>query len=161
MTRPFASICALTVRIRSDGTAKPMPTEPPCGERIAVFMPITLPSCVAITTRPSASAGLADTGPPDGKLRLYAMPGGAAPVVVEIGAQRRVGVAGANTLPPSFELWTTVQAPLDEWTELAQVQQDDLMLAGAMEITPMDVELLCYEATTYYGMVVAAYRPRS
>lgn len=51
-------------------------------------------------------------------------PGGAAPVVVEIGAQRRVGVAGANALPPSFELWTTVQAPLDEWTELAQVQQD-------------------------------------
>ena len=30
----------------SDGIAKPMPIEPPDGDRIAVFMPITLPSCV-------------------------------------------------------------------------------------------------------------------
>ena len=30
----------------SDGMAKPMPTEPPEGDRIAVFIPITLPSWV-------------------------------------------------------------------------------------------------------------------
>ena len=34
-----------------------------------------------------------------------------------------------------------------------------LMLAGAMEITPMDVDFLTYEAPTYYGMVVATYHP--
>ena len=28
----------------SEGTAKPMPTEPPVGDRIAVLMPITSPS---------------------------------------------------------------------------------------------------------------------
>lgn len=35
-----------------------------------------------------------------------------------------------------------------------------LMLAGAQQITPMDVEFLCYEAPTYYGMIVATYHPR-
>lgn len=34
-----------------------------------------------------------------------------------------------------------------------------LMLAGAMDITPMDVDFLSYEAPTYYGMVVATYHP--
>ena len=31
----------------SDGIAKPMPIEPPDGDRIAVFTPTTLPSCVS------------------------------------------------------------------------------------------------------------------
>lgn len=35
-----------------------------------------------------------------------------------------------------------------------------LMLAGAFEITPMEVDFLSYEAPTYYGMVVATYHPR-
>ena len=35
-----------------------------------------------------------------------------------------------------------------------------LMLAGAMEITPMDVDFLIYEAPTYYGMIVATYHPK-
>jgi aromatic ring-opening dioxygenase LigB subunit len=34
-----------------------------------------------------------------------------------------------------------------------------LMLAGAQEHTPMQVELLSYEAPTYYGMLVAAFTP--
>ena len=34
-----------------------------------------------------------------------------------------------------------------------------LMLAGALEITPMNVELLSYEAPTYYGMLVATWKP--
>ncbi len=34
-----------------------------------------------------------------------------------------------------------------------------LMLAGVMESNPMEVELLSYEAPTYYGMIVAAYTP--
>ena len=34
-----------------------------------------------------------------------------------------------------------------------------LMLAGAMEHTPMRGEVLSYEAPTYYGMLVAAYTP--
>jgi aromatic ring-opening dioxygenase LigB subunit len=35
-----------------------------------------------------------------------------------------------------------------------------LMLAGAMEVVPMDVNFLSYEAPTYYGMIVATYTPR-
>lgn len=35
-----------------------------------------------------------------------------------------------------------------------------LMLAGAMDIVPMDVDLLCYEAPTYYGMITAMYTPK-
>jgi aromatic ring-opening dioxygenase LigB subunit len=35
-----------------------------------------------------------------------------------------------------------------------------LMLAGAMEVVPMDVDFLSYEAPTYYGMIVATYAPR-
>ncbi len=34
-----------------------------------------------------------------------------------------------------------------------------LMLAGALEHTPMRGEVLCYEAPTYYGMIVAAFTP--
>jgi len=34
-----------------------------------------------------------------------------------------------------------------------------LMLAGAMQVTAMDVDVLTYEAPTYYGMVVATYHP--
>src|SRR5215211_7895611 len=34
-----------------------------------------------------------------------------------------------------------------------------LMLAGALDVTPMSVELLSYEAPTYYGMLVAAWLP--
>ncbi len=34
-----------------------------------------------------------------------------------------------------------------------------LMLAGAQQVVPMAVELLSYEAPTYYGMLVAAYSP--
>lgn len=35
-----------------------------------------------------------------------------------------------------------------------------LMLAGAQQVVPMDVEFLSYEAPTYYGMIVATYAPR-
>jgi aromatic ring-opening dioxygenase LigB subunit len=34
-----------------------------------------------------------------------------------------------------------------------------LMLAGAFQETPMNVELLSYEAPTYYGMLVATWEP--
>jgi len=34
-----------------------------------------------------------------------------------------------------------------------------LMLAGALEVVPMNVELLSYEAPTYYGMLVAVWAP--
>src|SRR5215204_4427469 len=34
-----------------------------------------------------------------------------------------------------------------------------LMLAGALEVVPMHVELLSYEAPTYYGMLVAVWAP--
>lgn len=32
-----------------------------------------------------------------------------------------------------------------------------LMLAGAMQVVPMDVDFLSYEAPSYYGMIVATY----
>lgn len=35
-----------------------------------------------------------------------------------------------------------------------------LMLEGAKQITPMSVDFLCYEAPTYYGMIVATYAPK-
>jgi len=34
-----------------------------------------------------------------------------------------------------------------------------LMLEGAKQITPMEPDLLSYEAPTYYGMIVATYEP--
>jgi aromatic ring-opening dioxygenase LigB subunit len=34
-----------------------------------------------------------------------------------------------------------------------------LMLGGALDVIPMDVELLSYEAPTYYGMLVAVWVP--
>jgi aromatic ring-opening dioxygenase LigB subunit len=33
------------------------------------------------------------------------------------------------------------------------------MLGGALDVTPMNGELLSYEAPTYYGMLVAAWVP--
>jgi aromatic ring-opening dioxygenase LigB subunit len=36
-----------------------------------------------------------------------------------------------------------------------------LMVAGALEAVPMDVEFLSYEAPTYYGMLVATWTPAS
>jgi aromatic ring-opening dioxygenase LigB subunit len=36
-----------------------------------------------------------------------------------------------------------------------------LMLAGALDVVPMAGELLCYEAPSYYGMIVATYAPGS
>jgi aromatic ring-opening dioxygenase LigB subunit len=36
-----------------------------------------------------------------------------------------------------------------------------LMLAGAMEVVPMDVDFLSYEAPSYYGMIVGSYAPTS
>ncbi len=35
-----------------------------------------------------------------------------------------------------------------------------LMLGGAQQVVPMDVDFLSYEAPTYYGMIVATYEPR-
>jgi aromatic ring-opening dioxygenase LigB subunit len=35
------------------------------------------------------------------------------------------------------------------------------MLAGALKHTPMQGEVLSYEAPTYYGMIVAAFEPVS
>jgi aromatic ring-opening dioxygenase LigB subunit len=34
-----------------------------------------------------------------------------------------------------------------------------LMLAGAQQVVPMDVDFLSYEAPSYYGMIVACYAP--
>ena len=34
-----------------------------------------------------------------------------------------------------------------------------LMLGGAQQVVPMDVDFLSYEAPTYYGMIVATYEP--
>lgn len=34
-----------------------------------------------------------------------------------------------------------------------------LMLGGALEVVPMEVDFLSYEAPTYYGMIVATYAP--
>lgn len=50
-------------------------------------------------------------------------PGGAAPVTVEVGATRRAGAGTGNAPPPRIDVFTTVRAPLGEWTELAQVQR--------------------------------------
>jgi hypothetical protein len=50
-------------------------------------------------------------------------PGGSAPVTVEVGATRRAGASPGNAPPPRIDVFTTVLAPLGEWTELAQVQR--------------------------------------
>lgn len=50
-------------------------------------------------------------------------PGGRSSVTVEVGAQRRAGTAGDNAPPPRIDVYTTVQAPVGEWVELAQVQR--------------------------------------
>jgi aromatic ring-opening dioxygenase LigB subunit len=36
-----------------------------------------------------------------------------------------------------------------------------LVLGGALQLAPMEVELLSYEAPTYYGMLVAAWTPQA
>ena len=36
-----------------------------------------------------------------------------------------------------------------------------LMLEGAMQVVPMEVDFLSYEAPTYYGMIVATYKPKA
>jgi aromatic ring-opening dioxygenase LigB subunit len=36
-----------------------------------------------------------------------------------------------------------------------------IMLAGIMDRMPMNVEFLSYEAPTYFGMIVAAFEPKS
>jgi aromatic ring-opening dioxygenase LigB subunit len=33
------------------------------------------------------------------------------------------------------------------------------MLSGVLDVIPMSVEFLSYEAPTYYGMLVAAWAP--
>ena len=44
VTVPSSDKSATTSRTTSEGTAKPIPTDPPPGDRIAVFTPITSPS---------------------------------------------------------------------------------------------------------------------
>jgi hypothetical protein len=50
-------------------------------------------------------------------------PGGQASVTIEIGATRRAGPATGNAPPTRLDVFTTVVAPLGEWTELARVQR--------------------------------------
>ena len=49
----------------------------------------------------------------------------------------------------------------NEWLEAAKVDAywQTILLAGALAHTPMTPDLLSYEAPTYFGMLVAAYRP--
>jgi hypothetical protein len=51
-------------------------------------------------------------------------PGGSAPVTLEIAAQSagRATQHSGQALPPQLSAFTTVQLPLDEWVEVAQVQ---------------------------------------
>ncbi|MBN8508947.1 MAG: hypothetical protein J0L57_10080 [Burkholderiales bacterium] len=57
-------------------------------------------------------------------------------MAVEVGARRTAGAAGSNTPPPRIDIYTTVQAPLGEWIELAQVQRGSraTLSAGASTI---------------------------
>jgi hypothetical protein len=57
-------------------------------------------------------------------------PGGSAPVLLEIGAMRSLGAAQNNAPPPQFNLFTTVQVAMDEWTDVAEVRQ-----AGSATVT--------------------------
>jgi hypothetical protein len=55
-------------------------------------------------------------------------PGGAAPVMLEVGVQRATLSPRSQPLPqgataPQLNAFTTVQAPLGEWVELAQLQR--------------------------------------
>ncbi len=42
--RPYLMICLITGSARAEGIAKPIPTEPPVGLKMAVLIPMTLPS---------------------------------------------------------------------------------------------------------------------
>ncbi|MGL6110721.1 MAG: hypothetical protein ACRC2B_11570 [Rubrivivax sp.] len=55
-------------------------------------------------------------------------PGGSAPVTLELAAQRSTQVRASpgwtqGVTPPQLTLFTTVQAPLGEWVEVAQLQR--------------------------------------
>jgi hypothetical protein len=50
-------------------------------------------------------------------------PGGQAPVTIEVGARRSAGPTTGNSPAPRIDLFTTLLAPVGEWTELAQVQR--------------------------------------
>jgi hypothetical protein len=50
-------------------------------------------------------------------------PGGREPAEVEVGATRSLAGADGNLPPPRMQVYTTVQAPLGQWTEVAQVQR--------------------------------------
>jgi aromatic ring-opening dioxygenase LigB subunit len=54
-----------------------------------------------------------------------------------------------------------LDAITDERASLAAIDGlwQTLMLAGALDVVPMTGDLLCYEAPSYYGMLVAAYEP--
>jgi hypothetical protein len=57
-------------------------------------------------------------------------PGGSEPVMLDIGAMRSLGPAQGNAPPPQFNLFTTVQVVLGEWTDVAEVRQ-----AGSATVT--------------------------
>jgi hypothetical protein len=58
--------------------------------------------------------------------------GGEALVLVEIGAQRGgAGLPGANAPPPQAGVFTTVQAPLSQWVDIATLQQP-----GTVAVSP-------------------------
>jgi hypothetical protein len=58
-------------------------------------------------------------------------PGGSAPVTLEIGAQSsgRATQNSGQPLPPQLSVFTTVQLPLDEWVEVAQLQGRQLAVS--------------------------------
>src|SRR6058998_1488148 len=58
LTTPFARRSSATRRARFIGIAKPIPMEPPLGEKIELFTPITAP--VASTSGPPEFPGLID-----------------------------------------------------------------------------------------------------
>ena len=69
----------------------------------------------------------------DGMSVMPRWPGGAAPVTLEVAAQS-AGRAGSNwpqTAPPQLSTFTTVQAPMGEWVEVAQLQSRQGAGSGA------------------------------
>lgn len=60
-------------------------------------------------------------------------PGGQAPVTVDISAQRGTGLPQGNTpgMAAQLSLFTTVQAPLGEWIEVAQLQRRQAAVSGS------------------------------
>ncbi len=58
-------------------------------------------------------------------------PGGREPVEVEVGATRSLAAADGNAPPPRMQVYTTVQAPIGQWTDVAQVQR----ASGASAVT--------------------------